>query len=195
MQRTSLLNTAHNFIKKVLHPGDIAIDATIGNGHDTLFLVEQVYPSGLVFGFDIQQIAIESTKEKMKQTNYPNCLALIHASHTEMYKTIPTHYHGNIKAIMFNLGYLPGGDKTIITATDSTITALNSSCHLLSSNGIITIIAYPGHSGGDLETVQVTNWCDQLDITQFEVHVIYSSTDKQSAPKLFVIHKLTNLNE
>ena len=112
-----------------------------------------------------------------------------------MYKTIPTHYHGNIKAIMFNLGYLPGGDKTIITSTDSTITALNSSCHLLSSNGIITIIAYPGHSGGDLETVQVTNWCDQLDITQFEVHVIYSSTDKQSAPRLFVIHKLTNSNE
>ena len=195
MQRISLLNTAHNFIKKVLHPGDIAIDATIGNGHDTLFLVEQVYPSGLVFGFDIQQIAIESTKEKIKQTNYPNCLALIHASHTEMYKTIPTHYDGNIKAIMFNLGYLPGGDKTIITATDSTITALNSSCHLLSSNGIITILAYPGHSGGDLETVQVTNWCDKLDITQFEAHVIYSSTDKQSAPRLFVIHKLTNSNE
>ena len=69
MQRISLLNTAHNSIKKVLHPGDIAIDATIGNGHDTLFLVEQVYPSGLVFGFDIQQIAIESTKEKIKQTN------------------------------------------------------------------------------------------------------------------------------
>ena len=195
MQRISLLNTAHNFIKKVLHPGDIAIDATIGNGHDTLFLVEQVYPSGLVFGFDIQQIAIESTKEKIKQTNYPNCLTLIHTSHTEMYKAIPTHYHGNIKAIMFNLGYLPGGDKTIITSTDSTITALNNSCHLLSSNGIITIIAYPGHSGGDLETVQVTNWCDKLDINQFEVHVIYSSTDKQSAPRLFVIHKLTNSNE
>ena len=195
MQRISLLNTAHNSIKKLLHPGDIAIDATIGNGHDTLFLVEQVYPSGLVFGFDIQQIAIESTKEKIKQTNYPKCLALIHASHSEMYKTIPTQYHGNIKAIMFNLGYLPGGDKTIITSTDSTITALNSSCHLLSSNGIITIIAYPGHSGGDLETVQVTNWCDKLDINQFEVHVIYSSTDKQSAPRLFVIHKLTNSNE
>ena len=195
MQRISLLNTAHNFIKKVLHPGDIAIDATIGNGHDTLFLVEQVYPSGLVFGFDIQQIAIESTKEKIKQTNCPNCLALIHASHTEMYKAIPTHYHGNIKAIMFNLGYLPGGDKTIITSTDATITALNSSCHLLSSNGIITIIAYPGHSGGDLETVQVTNWCDKLDINQFEAHVIYSSTDKQSAPRLFVIHKLTNSYE
>ena len=195
MQRISLLNTAHNFIKKVLHPGDIAIDATIGNGHDTLFLVEQVYPSGLVFGFDIQQIAIESTKEKIKQTNYPNCLALIHASHSEMYKTIPTHYHGNIKAIMFNLGYLPGGDKTIITSTDATITALNSSCHLLSSNGIITIIAYPGHSGGDLETIQVTNWCDQLDINQFEVQVIYSSTDNQSAPRLFVIHKLTNSYE
>ena len=62
MQRISLVNVAHNLIKDVLHPGDIAIDATVGNGHDTLFLVEQVSPSGKVFGFDIQQAAIDSTR-------------------------------------------------------------------------------------------------------------------------------------
>lgn len=189
MQRISLVNVAHNLIKDVLHPGDIAVDATVGNGYDTLFLVEQVSPSGRVFGFDIQQTAIESTKEKFQQTHSPECLTLIHASHADMSDKIPAHYHGNIKAIMFNLGYLPGGDKSIITRTDSTVTALNSASRILSSNGIITVMAYPGHPGGDLETDQVKNWCDQLDDNQFKISIIYSSENKESAPRLFVILK------
>jgi len=101
MQRISLVNAAHNLIREVLHPGDIAVDATVGNGHDTLFLVEQVSPSGRVFGFDIQQTAIDSTKEKFQQTHSPECLTLIHASHADMSDKIHAHYHGNIKAIMF----------------------------------------------------------------------------------------------
>jgi predicted methyltransferase len=195
MQHISLVNSAHNFIKNILHPGDIAIDATIGNGYDTAFLVEQVCPSGLVFGFDIQQVAIDSTKEKLKQTNCSNCLQLLHASHTDMNNMIPTQHHGKIKAIMFNLGYLPGGDKTIITYTDSTISALNNACHLLSNDGVMTVIAYPGHPGGDEETIQVKNWCNQLDIKKFNVNVVFSSLNKPSAPRLFVIHKHTNSNE
>jgi tRNA1(Val) A37 N6-methylase TrmN6 len=189
MQRISLVNVAHNLIREVLHTGDIAIDATVGNGHDTLFLVEQVSPSGRVFGFDIQQTAIDSTKEKFQQTHNPECLTLIHASHADMSDKIPAHYHGKIKAIMFNLGYLPGGDKTIITRTDSTVTALDSAHRILSSNGIITVMAYPGHPGGDKETDQVKNWCEQLDNNQFKISIIYSSENKESAPRLFVILK------
>ena len=189
MKRISLVNTAHNLIKEVLHAGAIAIDATVGNGHDTLFLVEQVSPSGKVFGFDIQQAAIISTQEKCLQTPNPECLTLIHASHADMADRIPAHHHGNISVIMFNLGYLPGGDKAIITCTDSTITALQSSSQLLSSQGIITVMAYPGHSGGDLETAQVKNWCEQLDVKHFKISIIYSSENKASAPRLFVIQK------
>ena len=90
---------------------------------------------------------------------------------------------------MFNLGYLPGGDKSIITQTDSTITALNIASRILSSNGIITVLAYPGHQGGDLETDQVKNWCKQLDEDQFKISIVYSSENKESAPRLFVIRK------
>ncbi len=189
MQRISLVNTAHNLIKEVLHAGAIAIDATVGNGHDTLFLVEQVSPSGKVFGFDIQAAAVESTHQKCLQTPYPECLTLIHASHADMADRIPVHHHGTISVVMFNLGYLPGGDKAIITCTDSTITALQSASQLLSNQGIITIMAYPGHSGGDLETAQVKNWCEQLDAKQFKSRIIYSSENKASAPRLFVIQK------
>lgn len=190
MQRISLVNAAHNLIRDTLHPGDIAVDATVGNGHDTLFLIEQVSPSGRVFGFDIQQTAIDLTKEKFQQTHSPECLTLIHASHADMSDKIPAHYHGNIKAIMFNLGYLPGGDKSIITRTDSTVMALNSAIRILSSNGIITVMAYPGHPGGDLETDQVKSWCEQLDDNQFKISIIYSKEHKESAPRLFVVSKM-----
>lgn len=193
MQRISLVNVAHNLIRDVLHTGDIAVDATVGNGHDTLFLVEQVSPSGRVFGFDIQLAAIESTRAKVGShcnvSQLPESLTLIQASHADMAEKIPARYHGNISAIMFNLGYLPGGDKSIITRTDSTVTALNSARRILSSNGIITVLAYPGHQGGDLETDQVKNWCEQLDEDQFKISIIYSSENKESAPKLFAILK------
>ena len=190
MQPISLVNVAHNLIRGVLHPGAIVIDATVGNGHDTLFLAEQIGSSGRIYGFDIQQAAIDSTRAKFQQTHTPECLTLIHASHAAMDEEVPTQYHGKINAIMFNLGYLPGGDKSVITQTDSTLTALSIASRILSPNGIITLLAYPGHQGGDQETDQVKNWCEQLNPNQINVTTIYSTEHKDSAPRLFVICKL-----
>ncbi len=189
MKRISLLNTAHDLIRDILRPGDIAIDATVGNGHDTLFLAEQVGQSGQVYGFDIQQAAIDSTLDKFRQNGLSDCLTLILASHADMDEKIPANLHGKISAIMFNLGYLPGGDKSIITLTDSTLIALTVAARILANNGIITLLAYPGHQGGNLETDQVKNWCEQLNTEQFEVNTIYSTEHKDSAPRLFVIRK------
>jgi len=190
MKRISLVNAAHDLIRDILHPGDIAIDATVGNGHDTVFLAEQVGPSGHVYGFDIQQAAIDSTLEKFRQARSPECLTLIHASHADMDERIPTYHHGKVRAIMFNLGYLPGGDKSVITLTDSTLAALTDASRILAVEGIVTLLAYPGHQGGDLETGQVKNWCEQQDTRQFEVSTIYSTEHKDTAPRLFVIRKL-----
>ncbi|MGZ4970823.1 MAG: class I SAM-dependent methyltransferase [Methylobacter sp.] len=190
MKRISLVKTAHDLIRDILHPGDIAIDATVGNGHDTLFLAEQVAPSGHVYGFDIQQAAIDSTLEKFRQMHSSESLTLIQASHAVMDAEIPADLHGKIRAIMFNLGYLPGGDKSVITQTDSTLKALNIAVKILAIEGVITLLAYPGHPGGDLETDQVKNWCEQLDNKQFEVNTIYSTEHKDTAPRLFVIRKL-----
>jgi hypothetical protein len=190
MKRISLVKEAHNLIKDRLHPGDIVIDATVGNGHDTLFLVEQVMPAGKVYGFDIQQAALDSARSKCGQLSHPECLTLIHASHALMAEKIPDEHHGKISAVMFNLGYLPGGDKSIITRTDSTLPALNSASQLLAAGGVITILAYPGHVGGDRETDQVKHWCDQLDAKQFRVSTIYSLEHKDSAPRLFMVSKM-----
>jgi hypothetical protein len=191
MKRSSLVNTAHDLIRDILRPGDIAIDATVGNGHDTAFLAEQVGTAGQVYGFDIQQAAIDSTREKFRKNGRPDCLTLFQASHADLNDKIPAHLHGKIKAFMFNLGYLPGGDKNVITLTESTLAALTAAARILAVNGIITLLAYPGHQGGDLETDQVKNWCGQLDARQFGVRTIYSSEHKDTAPRLFVIRKLS----
>jgi hypothetical protein len=91
---------------------------------------------------------------------------------------------------MFNLGYLPGGDKSVITLTDSTLSALTTASRILADNGIITLLAYPGHEGGDQETDQVKKWCERLDTQQFKVSTVYSTERKDTAPRLFVIRKL-----
>lgn len=193
MERISLVNVAHNFIRNVLGPGDIAIDATVGNGFDTLFLIEQISPSGKVFGFDIQEAAINSAWQKIKTscnlTASLEKVTLLVASHADMAEKIPVQYHGEIKAIMFNLGYLPGGNKRIITRTESTISALNVATRMVSSNGIISVLAYPGHEGGDMETEQVSAWCENRNQAEFKISVIYSQNNRESAPRLFVIRR------
>ena len=194
MQRISLLNIAHNILKEQIKINDIVIDATIGNGHDTLFLAKQIGPFGKIFGFDIQQAAIESTLDQFRTNFQLDCLSLFHASHETMAEKIPPQFHGNISAIMFNLGYLPGGDKSIITSTHSTINTLNTACSLLNDEGIITVIAYPGHKGGDIETTEIKIWCKQLNKDQFLVDIVPSDVTNETAPILFVIRKHTNTN-
>jgi len=188
--RITLVNVAHELLAERLQPGDIAIDATVGNGYDTLFLAEQVGETGKVFGFDIQHAALQSTHEKCQQANLQDRVSLIQTSHADMAKHVPETQHGYISAIMFNLGYLPGGDKTVITQTDSTLSALAAAIQLLSPHGLITLLAYPGHQGGDQETEQVSRWCEQLDNQQFIFDTHYSNSESVSAPRLIVISKL-----
>ncbi|MDD5461545.1 MAG: class I SAM-dependent methyltransferase [Methylococcales bacterium] len=193
MQHISLAKIAHNLIRERLQAGGIAIDATVGNGYDTAFLVEQISPSGRVYGFDIQQAAIDSTRARVEACcgigRDSSILTLVQASHVQMAEKIPEQDHGRIDAIMFNLGYLPGNDKSIITQTQSTLAALTVASRLLSGNGILTILAYPGHPGGDQESVEVKNRCEQLDKEQFKIRVFHSKEDKASAPRLYVVDK------
>jgi len=189
-QRISLTAQAHTFIKKHLNAGDIAIDATVGNGHDILFLAQQVGENGKVFGFDIQQQAIDSTQLRLENHHIVGNTYLFHSSHDKMQQLIPTDIQGQVKVIMFNLGYLPGSDKSIITKTTSTLTALELSINLLANTGIITIAAYPGHAGGDSETEAIIQWLSNLNPNKYNTQTIYSS-EKETAPRLYIIQKNT----
>ncbi len=121
-KRLSLTTLTHNLLEKKLTKGDFVIDATVGNGQDTLFLAKKVGRQGGIFGFDVQQQAISSTQLLLKQNQFEN-FCLFHANHSDMDIYIPQQQHGKIKLIMFNLGYLPGSDKTIITQTNTTLIA------------------------------------------------------------------------
>lgn len=189
MKRISLVKEAHAIVQQYLQPGDIAVDATVGNGHDTVFLAEQVGPAGQVYGFDIQASALASARLKLEQRNLCACITLIHDSHARITEAIPECRHGGIKAVMFNLGYLPGRDKTVITQTESTLAALNNALDILAPDGIITILAYPGHAGGDRETRSVQSWCGQLHSGRFSVRIIHGAERKDTSPRLFVIEK------
>lgn len=180
----SLIKHAHQIIQQTIETGDSVIDATIGNGYDTLFLAELVGSAGQVYGFDIQQSAIDATQQRLK--NHDAQVKLILANHSDMKQHIPPAQHGKIKTIMFNLGYLPKGDKSIITQTESTLSALNAACELLAQNGVITVLAYTGHQGGAEEADSVEHWLKQ---TGFNLTIVLSNIPSPTAPKLFVLQK------
>ncbi len=186
MPRIFLPKLAHELIAEQLQVGDTAIDATVGNGHDSAFLLAQVGLSGHVYGFDIQAAAIAAARHKL--TDADN-VTLIQDSHAQLAQHIrPCHIH-NIMACMFNLGYLPGGDKRVITQAASTLAALTAASELLVVGGLLTVLAYPGHPDGDQETLQVAQWCGQLAPERFSCRVFDSDADNPAAPRLWVLGK------
>jgi hypothetical protein len=151
---------AHLLVKERLRPGDHAVDATVGNGHDTLFLATCVGAAGLVDGFDIQEAAIANARERIGDCP-PVSLHL--CGHEEMETVVPP----GVMVVMFNLGYFPSGDKTVITRPDTTLIALSISLKLLAVGGLLTIVIYPGHPGGADEAKQVGKWVNTLDPDHF----------------------------
>lgn len=158
--------------------GSLAIDATAGNGHDTLFLANLVGPTGTVWAFDIQPEALRKTAARLIEHQVPVELRLkpaspaqasehhcrviaIEADHAEMTQHLPHEIRGRVAAIMFNLGYLPGSDKDCITTTSSTRAALDTAIELLAPGGVLTVVVYPGHPGGQEEAEAVRSWFQQ----------------------------------
>ncbi len=188
-----LTELAHEHCRVVLRSGDVAIDATAGNGHDTLFLAQQVGVDGKVFALDIQEQALQSTTSLLQ--SYGIGLAeLIKASHAILDSAIPSKHHGQIAAVMFNLGYLPGGDKTVITKPKSTLQAVMQATKLLRAGGVMTLLCYTGHAGGTEETEAVRQCLNNLPRKEFATEEIPGCDDPQS-PLLFVTKKLANLND
>lgn len=151
-----LTDIAKDWLAKSIREGSHVIDATQGNGFDTLFLAQQVGASGHVFGFDVQPQALAATQTLLQ--HQPCQQSFFLAGHETMAKHIPNALHGHIQAIMFNLGWLPNSDKSVITRANTTILALEQSLQLLAPNGRLSIMLYPGHHGGDAEAAQVISW-------------------------------------
>lgn len=171
-----------------------AIDATVGNGFDTLFLAECVGEQGMVIGFDVQDMSIAA--ENLAQAGLYNRARLLQQGHETMLQAL-THTHifpqsqilSSIHAIMFNLGYRPHGDTSLITRTETTLSALQQSRQILASGGILTVICYPKHDGGSDEAAAVLDWAMNLPTQEWKVSHTRIINTKGLPPELFAVYK------
>lgn len=180
-----LIGLHKHFILEHLHEGDVAVDFTMGNGNDTLFLSNTVGPSGKVYAFDIQEEALTSTRAHLTEAGAPDNYTLICASH----HLVREYVHEPIKAGMFNLGYLPrSGRKQVTTLRQTTMPAVEAAIDLLLPDGVLIIAIYPGHEEGALEGDMLREYFKTLSrfkICASEFHILNSPT----SPYFFLIEK------
>lgn len=171
-----------SLLEQAVHAGDIVIDATAGNGHDTYFLAGLTGDAGKVYAFDIQKEAIEATKQRTEAFHHVELICDSHAKIAQ-YVTDP------IAAAVFNLGYLPKGDHAIITKAASTLQALEQCLALSKAGGLVLIVIYSGHEGGSEERDAVMDYVKQLPQTRYDVMKYEFINQQHSPPFLVAIEK------
>ena len=174
----------HSLIKEKIESDFLCIDATLGNGYDTLFLLKNLKENGFVFGFDIQNDAIKNTKKLLKNKNFSK-YKLIEDSHVNFEKYIKE----KIDLVVYNLGYLPGGDKTITTKSKSTLKSIKSAMDILKKHGMIFITAYPGHNEGQNELNLMKNYFKTVDQRNFNIVKLDFYNQVNKPPVIFIIEK------
>lgn len=178
MRKNILLEQAHAILASLITLDDIIVDATMGNGHDTLFLSTLAKE---VYAFDIQQDAINKTKEKVGHLSHVH---LIHDSHLNMFD-----YVKEFKGVIFNLGYLPQGDPSITTDADTTLQTLRLILPKLKKNGFIQIICYPGHPEGKIESEKLQVWKQELSIHHYQIIESHFVVEIHEPPYMLMIYK------
>ena len=176
---------AHHLVGERLKEGQVAVDATAGNGNDTLFLARAVGASGTVYALDVQADALGSTAAALEEADVADRVRLVEACHSGLASIVPAEHHGEVAAAMFNLGYLPGGDHSVVTQPDSTVRAVQSALELLRSGGVLTVVGYPGHGGGAAETEAVKKLLYELSSDDWEVGEQSPPSVGEAGPRLF----------
>ena len=182
-----LTAAATSWIEAALFDGALAVDATVGNGYDTLFLAHRVGPKGTVLGFDVQKAALAGARELLKFVGSLDRVSFIHDSHSQLANYLPAG--AAIQGAMFSLGYLPRGNRQIFTRPDTTIMALRGVLANLAARGRITIMVYRGHEEGILEYVEVRKFLEQLSDDEWIIEEFASPSDSPIAPRLFRIQR------
>ena len=175
------LEMAHDFLAQVVTREDIVIDATMGNGHDTLFLAKLAKQ---VYAFDIQEQALEKTSQRLQEAGLTNAELILQGHETV------DQFVTEVKAAIFNLGYLPSADKSIITQPQTTLEALDKLCQMLVKGGRIAIMIYYGHEGGDIERDAVMDFVSQLPQQEYTATIYRTLNQINNPPFLVMIEKL-----
>ncbi|MCU7558327.1 class I SAM-dependent methyltransferase [Macrococcus capreoli] len=178
MKALGVLPFARDLITKYIDQDVTVIDATCGNGNDTLYLAQTLNHTGHIHAFDIQPQAINNTKEKTKDYHNISYHQLGH-EHVLQVVTSP------VRLAIFNLGYLPKGDKSIVTLPETTIQAIEHIFSILEPHGIIILVIYPGHAEGQIEKDAVLNYLAQID--QQTAHIFkYEFINQKNNPPFVV---------
>ena len=172
-------------MEKVIRSGDTVVDATMGNGHDTERLAELVGESGHVYAFDVQEQAVQNTRERLEKAGLLERATLFLESHEHLAERVPTP----VRAVMFNLGWLPGGDKHITTRLDSTHKAVEGALSVLAPMGVLCMCVYPGHDEGMRELEHLTQYFSSLDPRRFNCLMQTFVNAGEGAPRCFIIQK------
>ncbi len=179
----NIIEYAHQTFQSIIRPEDVVVDATAGNGHDTVFLAKL---SRYVYAFDVQACALDTTKKRLNDEGLANRVTLVHDSHANA-----DHYlHNQVKVFVFNLGYLPGEDKRITTNKKSTLIAIEKALDYLMLDGMISITVYPGHDEGKEEAQAIEILTSGLSPHHYTV-LKYQFTNRTNAPYNVMIHKHT----
>jgi hypothetical protein len=183
------IDLAHGYWKSILKQGDLVIDATLGNGKDTLTLwnILENVGGGQILAMDLQQKALENTHlllEKYAPLSLDH-IVLLRRSHATFPENLKPE---SARLIVYNLGYLPGADKTLTTKAESTLQSLSNALPLLSRGGCLSITCYPGHPEGLVEYEAVQNFAQALSPTAYAVtsHVF---CNRNLSPALILIQK------
>lgn len=163
----------------------IAADMTVGNGNDIYKIVKTVDKKSEILGFDISEIAIENTKNLLKEFKNNN-IQIIKDSHKNIFK----HINKKLDLVIYNLGYLPKGNKDITTDYVTVIKSLEYVLNFLNINGIVIITFYPGHSSGKLESIEIEKYLADLNQKNYNVLKYYFVNQINNPPYVVVIERL-----
>lgn len=166
MQTYQITEWCHHFINLQIKPGDLCIDATAGNGHDTLLLSQLTGPQGHVIAFDIQQAALDATRDMLDNHQAPDNVSLILDSHSHLKDyALP----GTVSCIVFNFGYLPSGDHKLATRSETSIPAIQQGLELLKKDGLMSLCIYSGGDSGFEERDALLAYLKTLDPKKYLV--------------------------
>jgi tRNA1(Val) A37 N6-methylase TrmN6 len=166
MRKINTIDLIHKFLAAKIRPGDCCIDATAGNGHDTLFLARLVGEGGRVLAFDIQPQALRNTAALLEENGLRSRADLIEVSHVEMAAYAE---RGSVRAVVFNLGYLPGGDHSLQTRAETTVPAVRAALELLQPGGVVALCVYQGGDSGFAEKNAVCDFVEALPYREYTV--------------------------
>ena len=176
---------AKEMIEGAMFPGAKAIDATMGNGHDTCWLCGLAGEEGRVYAFDIQPEAVERTRERLEGEGLVQRAELFCAGHERMAEFV----HEQVDAVVFNLGWLPGAEHGVTTQTETTLRAVNAALSLLKEDALMTVCIYPGHEEGTRELGALLEWGAGLDEKRYDVLLKTYLNQSNNPPRMMAVRK------